>query len=209
MYLLIFLESYSLYPLISYLIPHIFFYLISFLIPNIFIVSSYILPINSSICSLYPLFILSNSSYFRCILFRVSTQCHFFLRFVALNFTHWFYFMLRKTIRNEDCALLRKKNQTQYCAKTVFCFAYCFYCYNNSQWSLRDFAHKNKRNIAKRLDFELQKVIKTSKNSIYFRNWVFATNSNFLIPKSLQPDGVILWYFKLIDIWSNRIHSLN
>ena len=29
------------------------------------------------------------------------------------------------------------------------------------------------------------------------RNWVFATNSNFLIPISLQPDGVGLWYFKL------------
>ena len=28
-------------------------------------------------------------------------------------------------------------------------------------------------------------------------NWVFATNSNFLIPISLQPDGVGLWYFKL------------
>ena len=29
------------------------------------------------------------------------------------------------------------------------------------------------------------------------RNWVLATNSNFLIPISLQPDGVNLWYFKL------------
>ena len=209
LYLLIFLVSFSLYPLISYLIPHIFFYLISFLIPNIFIVSSYILPINSSICSLYPLFILSNSSYFRCILFRVSTQCNFSLRFVALNFTHWFYFMLRKTIRNEDCALLRNKTKRNIAQKQFFVLLIAFIVINNSQWSLRDFAHKNKRNIAKRLDFELQKVIKTSKNSIYLRNWVFATNSNFLIPKSLQPDGVILWYFKLIDIWSNRIHSLN
>ena len=29
------------------------------------------------------------------------------------------------------------------------------------------------------------------------RNWVFATNSNLLIPISLQPDGVGLYYFKL------------
>ena len=29
------------------------------------------------------------------------------------------------------------------------------------------------------------------------RNWVFATNLNFLTPISLQPDGVLLWYFKL------------
>ena len=31
----------------------------------------------------------------------------------------------------------------------------------------------------------------------YKRNWVFATNSNFLTPLSFQPDGVNLWYFKL------------
>ena len=29
------------------------------------------------------------------------------------------------------------------------------------------------------------------------RNWVFATNSNCLIPTSLQSGGVTLWYFKL------------
>ena len=29
------------------------------------------------------------------------------------------------------------------------------------------------------------------------RNWVSATNSDFLIPISLQLDGVDLWYFKL------------
>ncbi len=29
------------------------------------------------------------------------------------------------------------------------------------------------------------------------RNWVFATNSHFLTPISLQPDDVNLWYFKL------------
>ena len=32
---------------------------------------------------------------------------------------------------------------------------------------------------------------------IFERNWVFATNSNFLIPISLQSDGVNLYYFKL------------
>ena len=30
------------------------------------------------------------------------------------------------------------------------------------------------------------------------RNWVFATNLNFLIPISLQFDKVHIWYFKLI-----------
>ena len=29
------------------------------------------------------------------------------------------------------------------------------------------------------------------------RNWVFATNSVFVNPISLQPNGVSLWYFKL------------
>ena len=29
------------------------------------------------------------------------------------------------------------------------------------------------------------------------RNWVFATNSHFLTPISLQSDSVNLWYFKL------------
>ena len=28
------------------------------------------------------------------------------------------------------------------------------------------------------------------------RNWVFATNSNFLISLYLQPDGVKIWFFK-------------
>ena len=30
------------------------------------------------------------------------------------------------------------------------------------------------------------------------RTWVFATNSHFLIPISLEPNVVNLWYFKLI-----------
>jgi hypothetical protein len=29
------------------------------------------------------------------------------------------------------------------------------------------------------------------------RNWVFVTNSNLLIPISLQPEGANYWYFKL------------
>ncbi len=29
------------------------------------------------------------------------------------------------------------------------------------------------------------------------RSWVFATNSNFLIPLSVQPDSPYLWHFKL------------
>ena len=30
------------------------------------------------------------------------------------------------------------------------------------------------------------------------RNWLFATNSDFLIPISFEPNAVNLWYFKLI-----------
>ena len=39
------------------------------------------------------------------------------------------------------------------------------------------------------------------------RNWVSVTNSNVLTTTVLS-DGVQLWYFKLMIIWSNRIHSL-
>ena len=41
---------------------------------------------------------------------------------------------------------------------------------------------------------------------VYERNWVLATNLNVLIPKSLQSDGVNLW-FLITTIWYNRIHS--
>ena len=39
------------------------------------------------------------------------------------------------------------------------------------------------------------------------RNGVFATNSNFLITIALPPDGMKLWYFKLI-LLELQIHSL-
>ena len=67
------------------------------------------------------------------------------------------------------------------------------------------------------LDFNLNltQITKISKVTkiIMQRNWVFATNSNFLIPISMQPDVANLWYFKPLIfqtciIWSNRIHSL-
>ena len=32
---------------------------------------------------------------------------------------------------------------------------------------------------------------------IHKRNWVFATNSDYLFAISLQPDGINLWYFEL------------
>ena len=38
-------------------------------------------------------------------------------------------------------------------------------------------------------------------------NWVFDTNTNFQIPKALQPDGVNLWYFFTFIICYNKIHS--
>jgi len=41
------------------------------------------------------------------------------------------------------------------------------------------------------------------------RNWVLATNSDFLIPISFEPYIINLWYFKLIfSNLSNRSHSL-
>ena len=43
----------------------------------------------------------------------------------------------------------------------------------------------------------IAKMTKLSWKYFEQRNWVFATNSNMLIPMSLQPDGVCLWYFKL------------
>ena len=45
-------------------------------------------------------------------------------------------------------------------------------------------------------------------NPKFQRNWVFATNSNFVIPISLQPDGVNGVIFQTEIIWSNRIHIL-
>ena len=36
------------------------------------------------------------------------------------------------------------------------------------------------------------------------RIWVFVTNINLLILISLQPNSVILWYFKLKTFWFNR-----
>ena len=38
------------------------------------------------------------------------------------------------------------------------------------------------------------------------KNWVFATNSNFITPISSQSHCINLCYFRLF--WSNRIHSL-
>ena len=44
--------------------------------------------------------------------------------------------------------------------------------------------------------------------SLLEKNWVFAQNSNVLIPTSLQPEDVNLWYFKLDSINRIRIHKL-
>ena len=47
--------------------------------------------------------------------------------------------------------------------------------------------------------FKLKKVVQQSisTNNIHYRNWVFATNSDFLIQISLQSNNVDLNYFKL------------
>ena len=36
------------------------------------------------------------------------------------------------------------------------------------------------------------------RNDLSENNWVFATNSEFIIPISLEPNVINLWYFKLI-----------
>ena len=48
----------------------------------------------------------------------------------------------------------------------------------------------------------IQEEMGSEKNYKNLRNGVLATNSSFLIPISLQPDGIKLWYFKvrLFDI---------
>ena len=40
--------------------------------------------------------------------------------------------------------------------------------------------------------------LKIKEESMIQRNWVVVINSNLLIPLILQPEGVNLWYFKLI-----------
>ena len=49
--------------------------------------------------------------------------------------------------------------------------------------------HENLQNV--KVNFMYEEKMESK------RNWVFATNSNSIIPISLQPDGVDLWYFKL------------
>ena len=51
-------------------------------------------------------------------------------------------------------------------------------------------------------------VGRTATNSFY-RNWVFSTNSNFLIRISLQLNCVNLLKFQAQNVWSIRIHGLN
>jgi len=40
----------------------------------------------------------------------------------------------------------------------------------------------------------------TEQNNTSLRNSLFATNSNLLIPISLQPDGVNLWQFNQTEV---------
>ena len=47
------------------------------------------------------------------------------------------------------------------------------------------------------LEVKLQSTCKSTSIKIAYRSFVFATNSDFLIPLSLQPDDVHLWYFTL------------
>ena len=61
------------------------------------------------------------------------------------------------------------------------------------------------RTIIRKTVFDIQegqkisagKILKVNKYVFLERNWVFATNSNFLIPTYLQPDYVNFRYFKL------------
>ena len=57
--------------------------------------------------------------------------------------------------------------------------------------------------LQKTITFRKKKFYSEKSKSIFCdktneRNWVFDTNSNFPIPKSVQPLSVNLWYFKLI-----------
>ena len=42
----------------------------------------------------------------------------------------------------------------------------------------------------------------------YERNWIFAINSNFLIPIFMHPDGVNFWFSNLFDQTEFTLHSL-
>ena len=53
----------------------------------------------------------------------------------------------------------------------------------------------------------LSSILWTLSQKLKKGNWVFVTNSDFLIPIFFHPDGVNLWYFKLRFL-SNIIHSL-
>ena len=52
----------------------------------------------------------------------------------------------------------------------------------------------NSRKTKKQWDMSKDQVWFALKGMI--KNWVFATNLNFLIPKSLHPSVVNSWYFK-------------
>ena len=49
------------------------------------------------------------------------------------------------------------------------------------------------------LELKTEIILSYSLNMSFIanKNWFFATNSDFLIPKSLQPNVVDPWYFKL------------
>ena len=52
-------------------------------------------------------------------------------------------------------------------------------------------------------------ITDTPRNHLVKENWVFATNSNFLIPKSKEPNFVAIWYFKLWILLSKIIKVWN
>ena len=41
------------------------------------------------------------------------------------------------------------------------------------------------------------------------RNWILSLDTNFIIPTSLQPDSVNLWYFKLCLSWISEFTVRN
>ena len=67
-----------------------------------------------------------------------------------------------------------------------------------------------RKNLFKNQCYVTMVLLSLKKNLCFFKrkNWVFATNSNFLIPIFSQPVCVNLWYIKFRIFDSKEMHSL-
>ena len=76
------------------------------------------------------------------------------------------------------------------------CGLFGFFC--KDKWIFKTFLGVD---LISQLDLGNKKL---DENEV-LRNWVFVTNSDFLISMSLQPNFVDFWYFKLIILCPNLI----